>query len=334
MQTDQFRGVNLGGWLVLERWMTPDVFDGTNCIDEYSLSQQTGAKNRIEKHHKDFITDEDFEWIAANGFSHIRLPIGFWLFGDAAPYIGCHKFVSYAMAQAEKHQLRVLLDIHALPGSQNGKAHSGRAGDIYWPKEQLNIDESLRFLERLCREYGKSPALEAIGLINEPDKCIPLDVLSNYYKAGQGIVNKFCSKDVRVVVSDGFRLGRMVRELRRVKITGVTLEVHHYQTHSLLDRLLGFKRNLRKVKKWGRQIVRAQRFFPVIVGEWSGGLGINKKELSRSGKLEITKKYLNAQLTAYSGAEGWYYWSYKVATTEDLNPWGLRGLVDNGLVRI
>lgn len=25
------RGVNLGGWLVLEKWMKPELFDGHGC---------------------------------------------------------------------------------------------------------------------------------------------------------------------------------------------------------------------------------------------------------------------------------------------------------------
>lgn len=28
------QGVNLGGWLVLEKWMTPSLFDGTTAADE------------------------------------------------------------------------------------------------------------------------------------------------------------------------------------------------------------------------------------------------------------------------------------------------------------
>ena len=27
------RGVNLGGWLVLEKWMTPSIFEGLNAVD-------------------------------------------------------------------------------------------------------------------------------------------------------------------------------------------------------------------------------------------------------------------------------------------------------------
>ncbi|MCY0903238.1 MAG: glucan 1,3-beta-glucosidase, partial [Firmicutes bacterium] len=33
-QTNKIRGVNLGGWLVLERWMTPSLFAGLDAKDE------------------------------------------------------------------------------------------------------------------------------------------------------------------------------------------------------------------------------------------------------------------------------------------------------------
>lgn len=38
----KLRGVNLGGWLVLEKWMVPDVYGGTEAQDEYSLSLALG----------------------------------------------------------------------------------------------------------------------------------------------------------------------------------------------------------------------------------------------------------------------------------------------------
>ena len=34
------KGVNLGNWLVLEKWMSPHLFDGTTAEDEYYLPTQ------------------------------------------------------------------------------------------------------------------------------------------------------------------------------------------------------------------------------------------------------------------------------------------------------
>src|ERR1700678_937128 len=46
------RGVNLGSWLVLEKWMVPDVYQGSDAPDEYSLSLALGdqARPRLQKH--------------------------------------------------------------------------------------------------------------------------------------------------------------------------------------------------------------------------------------------------------------------------------------------
>ena len=34
------KGVNLGNWLVLEKWMSPSLFEGTTAEDEYYLPTQ------------------------------------------------------------------------------------------------------------------------------------------------------------------------------------------------------------------------------------------------------------------------------------------------------
>ena len=37
---EKLKGVNLGGWLVLEKWITPSLFDGTNAVDEFHLHKE------------------------------------------------------------------------------------------------------------------------------------------------------------------------------------------------------------------------------------------------------------------------------------------------------
>ena len=36
------KGVNLGNWLVLEKWMSPDLFAGTEAEDETQLCYRPG----------------------------------------------------------------------------------------------------------------------------------------------------------------------------------------------------------------------------------------------------------------------------------------------------
>lgn len=81
------KGVNFGGWLVLERFITPSIFKDTEVKDEYSLSL-LGEKYRarIRKHHKNFITEADFKWLSQR-VELIRIPVGYWIFGDEKPYV-------------------------------------------------------------------------------------------------------------------------------------------------------------------------------------------------------------------------------------------------------
>ena len=50
---DPVKGVNLGGWLVLEKWMAPQIFEGTTAEDEYYLPTQLSKEAyeaRIKTH--------------------------------------------------------------------------------------------------------------------------------------------------------------------------------------------------------------------------------------------------------------------------------------------
>lgn len=60
------RRVNVGGWFVLEPFITPALFEKylsspTQAVDEYSLSQlmrADGSINDLEKHYQTFIVSQ------------------------------------------------------------------------------------------------------------------------------------------------------------------------------------------------------------------------------------------------------------------------------------
>lgn len=57
--------------------------------------------------------------------NHIRLPIGYWAFevGPDEPYItGQLPYLQNAVTWASKHGLKLIVDLHGVPGSQNGYA--------------------------------------------------------------------------------------------------------------------------------------------------------------------------------------------------------------------
>ncbi len=109
--TQQMNGMNLGGWLVIEQFLAPEMYKnasktvpwgpnpaGYGVYGERQLgldaAQQdaadgTGTKNVVGRfrqavfnHRASFITENDFAVLAAAGFNTVRLPVGFWMFAQ------------------------------------------------------------------------------------------------------------------------------------------------------------------------------------------------------------------------------------------------------------
>ena len=89
---ERIDGVNLGNWLVLEKWMNPALFDGTTADDEYYLPTQLDPavyEARIKTHRAEYINERDSATIKSWGLNSVRIPVPYFIFGDRAPFIGC-----------------------------------------------------------------------------------------------------------------------------------------------------------------------------------------------------------------------------------------------------
>ena len=70
----KIKGVNLGNWLVLEKWMSPALFDGTTAEDEYYLPTQLSPEvyeARIKIHRSEYITERYFATIKRIGLNTV-----------------------------------------------------------------------------------------------------------------------------------------------------------------------------------------------------------------------------------------------------------------------
>jgi glucan 1,3-beta-glucosidase len=327
----KLRGVNLGAWLVLEKWMTPDIYRGTEAEDEYSLCLTLGgqAQSRLDEHRETFITADDFHWIKSCGLNAVRLPVGYWALEAPKPFVENSRFIDFALDQCQQNGLKLLLDLHGAPGSQNGWDHSGRAGPINWPKDPQNIQETLKVLESFAQKYGQHPALYGIELLNEPRPEVPLDILQQFYQDGYTRVRKYLKPEVAIIIHDSFRPLAWQNFMQQPAYTNVVLDTHLYQcfdkdakSRSGLEQLafaLNRKKALDKMQS---------QELPAIVGEWS--LSLPQKAMSGLSSLQVesvTRGYADTQLLNYEGTRGWFFWSYKL---EQHSEWHFRHCVERG----
>ena len=69
-EREKIVGVNLGNWLVLEKWMQPFLFEENCAEDEVWLNRKVPAKKLrplMKKHRDTYIEEADFAKIAAHG---------------------------------------------------------------------------------------------------------------------------------------------------------------------------------------------------------------------------------------------------------------------------
>ncbi len=294
----KIKGVNLGNWLVLEKWMNPALFAGTTAEDEYYLPRQLTREvyeARILVHRSEYITERDFVAIKAMGMEAVRIPVPYFIFGDREPFIGCTQELDKAFNWAERYGLQVLIDLHTAPMGQNGFDNGGICGVCKWSRYPEEVEFVLSVLERLAERYGARKGLWGIEVLNEPiterawkmmdvpvrypaiDREMAegsgpntLEFLKEFYCRAYDRIRKYMPKEKYVVIHDGFELLAWKDFMQEEKYENVALDTHQYLMFAEAE---GCEQSLEAYQAYikdhyVKNIEEMQKYFPVICGEW------------------------------------------------------------------
>ncbi len=189
------RGVNAGGYLLQEFWMTP-VENSMNVAAESDiynhLTERFGEKKMlklVELYQDSYWTEQDFENCAQMGMNVIRLPFWYRNITDSNGKLKKNAFtrMDWFVKQAGKRGLYVILDFHGAPGSQNGSDHSGVDGkkdklnaSKFFFGEEAGANQELfyKLWEAVATHYKGNPVVAGYDLLNEP--CCTYRYTSHY----------------------------------------------------------------------------------------------------------------------------------------------------------
>lgn len=292
------KGVNLGNWLVLEKWMSPALFDGTTAEDEYYLPTQLSKEvyeARIKVHRSEYITERDFTRIKAMGMDAVRIPVPYFIFGDREPFIGCIEELDKAFNWAERYGLSILIDLHTAPDSQNGFDNGGISGVCKWSQQPDEVEFVKSVLERLAKRYGERKGLWGIEILNEPvledmweqmrvaerypavdpekakgTKPNTMEFVRQFYMDAYDRIRKYMPEEKYVVFHDAFRLKAWKDFMREEKYKNVVLDTHQYL---MFAEMKGCEQTVEGYvdyvkEEMEKDIEEMQHYFPVICGEW------------------------------------------------------------------
>ncbi|MBR6530540.1 MAG: cellulase family glycosylhydrolase [Clostridia bacterium] len=349
-ETVLLRGVNLGGWLIQECWMTPVAgedgeWGNLDTIQAFEAAGFTAEQIQtlFETYQNNWITEYDLDIIREAGVNCVRVPFwyrnfmtdeaGTWIEEDLDENPGFEK-LDWVIREAGKRGLYVILDMHGCPGGQSMNHCCGTVGR----KDLYTSDTCRAAMKKLwlaiAERYKDNPIVAAYDIMNEPQNNNGFQDKPNYlnewsseaWNETNGLYREMIAAvrtvDAKHVISvEGIW---RVRNLPYPKDEGWTNML--YQLH-LYDSTPGFTSLCKDLAIYG-----AENEVAVYVGEFSNMDGIG-----------ICEEYnVNWTTWSYKGGKGeigdWFWYSAaptpvvpgETSYEEALQLWGEALRTENG----
>jgi aryl-phospho-beta-D-glucosidase BglC (GH1 family) len=172
--TIHLRGFGLGGMLHME-----------NFIDGYTANEQAVREGLLDvlgqekydlffnEFYKNYFTEPDAQYVQSLGLNLIRIPINYHLFeDDMNPGVikkQAFEHLDRVIELCAKYKIYTIIDLHALPGSQNQHWHSDNPTHkaMFWVQKSFQ-DRVVNLWEVIANRYKNQPWVAGYDLINEP----------------------------------------------------------------------------------------------------------------------------------------------------------------------
>lgn len=362
------RGVNIGSWLVLEKWITPDIFtnNAPDSVDEWTFTETLGkttAQSVLENHWSSWFTEADVAQLSAQGINALRIPIGYWAFDaqDGEPYVqGAANHLEEAIGWARTYGMKVMITLHGLQGSQNGFDNSGRQGGIWWLWDANNMPRIMKTITLIAGQFGATQygdVVTDIELANEPASWggQDIDEIWTFYTNAYALARSAASnQNLRIVVHDAFLPLDHWSYLNGPPAWGqIALDTHPYQVFNADDLALNVDGHVQKSCNAVATYSAIESSIPVYSGEWSAAINVcvnldgttiagtscsvagcqcttdAPSTWSQTTRSQI-RRYVEAQLDAFEqSTSGWFYWNFKMSSSSS---WSFAELVNLAII--
>ncbi|WVF67132.1 hypothetical protein IAT40_001877 [Kwoniella sp. CBS 6097] len=326
----QQRGVNLGSWFSLERWISPNVFRAAAQPGQSDFDVASGrdAKKILEEHWDTWMNDGDWRWIREKGFNSVRLPIGYFHLCGPMPevlkgtdfepfhntYEGAWGRIKNAVETAGNYGLGVMIDLHGAAGAQNPDAHAGisKGKTGMWDRH-ANLASTSLALRFLASQFAHVPHVIGLELLNEPQNNAKLQ---GWYKSTIDELRTIVPNDFPIYVHDAWDTNHYSHWVGD-RNDFVVLDHHLYRCFTDEDRKKsgyqhaqdlrgGFKNTFSGFSETAKG--------NIVVGEWSAALDNQsfRPGLSDGEKDAERREFVKAQLELYEGTSaGYWFWTLK-----------------------
>ncbi len=207
--TVYLRGFGLGGMLHME-----------NFINGYPSNEETMREGLLEvlgekkynlffdTFYKSYFTEPDAKYIHSMGLNLVRIPINYRRFeDDMNPGVikeNAFQYLDSVIELCARNKIYTIIDLHALPGSQNQHWHSDNPTHkaLFWQHKDFQ-DRALHLWEVIAEHYKNQPWVAGYDLINEPAEPTGEKVFP-YYKRLREVILKIDPNHILFLEGDRY----------------------------------------------------------------------------------------------------------------------------------
>lgn len=316
-KTVALRGVNLGGWLVEEIWMTPVAGKAPAGLEFKDVKDHVSLWNTVEKRlgresmlrvrqawRDNWVTEADFARIKSLGMNHVRVPFLASLLEEP----GGMDWLKKSVAWAKKNGLYVVIDMHGTPGSQSNEHHTGEENKNRLWFDVENIAKMEQLWQKLALEFKNEPTVAVYDLMNEPTGVPNTAILALVYNRIIQAVRKV-DPDKPVLIDDAYRGFDQTPHANVAGWTQVVYSLHRYRfdAKTSAEHTEGLTKDLPKIKE-----LQGYRNAPIYIGEFN---------LEPHGNAKVMREYVQGLDKA---GFSWALWTYKTAAPGGpMGQWGI-----------
>ena len=230
--SSKIRGVNLGGWLMMEGY----ILHGRNIAESvfkrnFEKVNGSAALRDFEENFRDsFITEGDFKNLSSLGVNAVRVPFNHKLV-ETSPYKHNEKglgFLDRVFEWGKKHKIKIILDLHAAPGAQNCDWHGDcNIRALFWEKGHYR-QRTLALWEFIADRYKNEEALLGYDVINEPVLFQNKEkILFDFYKEALKTIKAIDSR--HRIFLEGSLWAQEIDFLTDLIDENISISIHYYQ---------------------------------------------------------------------------------------------------------
>ncbi len=169
------RGTSLGGWMNMENFITGYPANEEN--QRRAIGQALGQDKYeffFDRLLEYFFTEDDARFIHSLGLNLLRLPINYRHFeDDLRPFEikeAGFKHLDRVVDLCARHAIYTIIDLHAVPGCQNGDWHSDNPTHVglFWQHKHFQ-DRTVHLWQAFADHFKDNPWVAGYNPINEPD---------------------------------------------------------------------------------------------------------------------------------------------------------------------